>query len=208
MASPRAFSWARRVQPDLIRRLYASDAKGVQDEELVNEAGYAMNARCESIRIATEAHAGRPTCRQCRASIAHSGAKSETLVCASCGWSTTWGEYHKSYQRRQLVGGKAFSDFMEFLDVWPKARAYRDKLLAIDRLIHALHVDAKHGFARPAAVNLIEVNMREARELLQELAYGAQSTPGLAETRASWQATTESMAAVTRERWANRERQP
>jgi hypothetical protein len=96
----------------------------------------------------------------------HRWAKDEPMVCGECGWTTTWGEYLKSYQRRQLHGGKAYPDFMAFLEVWPKARTYRDKLLAIDRLIHALHVDAKHGFARPAAVNLIELNLREARELL------------------------------------------
>lgn len=66
MSSLLGFKWARRVQQDLIRRLYASDAKGVQDEELVNEAGYAIYARCESIRIATEAHFGRATCRTSR----------------------------------------------------------------------------------------------------------------------------------------------
>jgi hypothetical protein len=51
MPSENELRWARRVQQDLIRRLYALDAKGIEDEELVNEAGYAMYARCESIRI-------------------------------------------------------------------------------------------------------------------------------------------------------------
>ena len=205
MPSEPTFRWARRVEQQLIRRLYASDAKGIQDEELVNEAGYAIYARCESIRIATEAHYGRATCRQCRAAIERRNwPKDEPLLCGECGWSTTWREYHKSYQRKQLVGGKAYADFTAFLERWPVARTYRDKLLEIDRLIHALHIDAKHGFARPAAVNLIEVNMREARELLRELAYGAQSTPGLAETRASWETTTDSMSAVARERWSKR----
>jgi hypothetical protein len=71
------------------RRLYALDAKGVQDEEPVNEAGYAIYARCESIRIATEAHAGRATCRSCRAAMPHRWVRDEPLVCESCGWATT-----------------------------------------------------------------------------------------------------------------------
>ncbi len=206
MPSDPAFRWARRVRPELIRRLYELDAKGVQDDELLNEAGYALYARCESIRIATEAHAGRPTCRECRAQMEHRWARHEPMVCGECGWTTTWAEYHKSFQRRQLHGGKAYPDFLAFLERWPAARTYRDKLLEIDRLVHALHVDAKHGFARPAAVNILEVTMREARELMQELAYGTASTPGLAETRASWQETTDSMLAVARERIANRQR--
>ena len=204
MPSDPAFRWARRVQPELIRRLYASDAKGVQDEELVNEAGYALYARCESIRIATEAHAGRPTCRRCRAQMAHRWVKHEPMTCAGCGWTTTWAEYHKSFQRRQLHGGKAYPDFLAFLERWPNARAYRDKLLAIDRLVHALHIDAKLRSFRPAAVNVIECNMREALQLLHELAYGAQSTPGVQETRAQWAATTASIGESMREYWSKR----
>jgi hypothetical protein len=205
MSDQTAFRWARRVQQELIRRLYALDAKGVQDEELVNEAGYALYARCESIRIATEAHFGRATCKRCRAVIErHNWPKNETLVCADCGWQTTWAEYHKSYQRKQLVGGAAYPSFLEFLERWPNARAYRDKLLAIDRLIHALHIDAKLRSFRPAAVNVIECDMREAQQLLQELAYGAQSTPGVEETRAEWEATVATIGETMRANWSKR----
>ena len=129
--------------------------------------------------------------------------KDNALVC-ECGWRTTWGEYLKSYQRKQLVGGKAYPDFLAFLERWPNARAYRDKVLAIDRLIHALHIDAKLRSFRPAAVNVIECNMREALQLLHELAYGAQSTPGVQETRAQWAATTASIGESMREYWSKR----
>ena len=37
MSTANSLRWARRVHPDVIRRLYASDARGPQDEELVNE---------------------------------------------------------------------------------------------------------------------------------------------------------------------------
>lgn len=183
-----AFRWARRVQPDLIRRLYALDAKGVQDDELVNEVGYAIYARCESIRIATEAHAGRATCRQCRAEMRHRWARNEPLVCESCGWTTTWGDYLKSYQRKQLHGGSGYLNFLAFLDRWPKARAYRDKLLAIDWLMHQCHSTAAFPLGRPIAVNLIEGNAHEVAAFLDELAYGAKSTPGLESTRDAWRA--------------------
>lgn len=199
MSTSNSLRWARRVHPDLIRRLYASDASGIQDEELVNEVGYAMYARCQSIRVATEAHFGRAACPLCQSVIQRPGwSKEELLVCA-CGWQITWDEYHQSYKRKQLVGGKAFPMFTEFLDAWPKQRTYRDKLLAIDRLVHALHVDATHGFARPGACNLIECNMREALSLMQELAYGDSSTPGIEETKSSFDATVGAMAARRRE---------
>jgi hypothetical protein len=87
------------------------------------------------------------------------------------------------------VGGKAFPDFLRFLDAWPKARTPRDKLLLIDRLVHALHVDARKRFFRPAAVNVIEGSMRDVNQLLRELAYGPGTTPGVRDTRESWSQT-------------------
>jgi hypothetical protein len=172
--------WARRVPQDKIRRLYTLDAKGIQDIELANEVGYAMLARCESIQTVTRAHAGRATCPRCRLVIPHTGGKDEKLVC-ECGWETTWGAYHKTYQRRQLHGGAAYGMFKDFLMRWPDARTYRDKLLAIDAVIHACHGEFKGGMGRPAACNLIEGTMRELAVFLDELAYGPQSTPGVAD---------------------------
>ena len=186
MSGEDGFTWARRVRPDLIRRLYLLDAKGIADEELVNNVGYAMYARCESIRIATEAHAGRATCRKCGAAIEHRWVRDELLSCP-CGWTTTWRAYLKSYQRKQLYGGNAYPDFLAFLERWPGARSYRDKLLAIDRLIHACHLPARMPWARPAATNLIEGTASELGAFLDELAYGAGSTPGLKDTRAEWE---------------------
>ena len=179
--------WARRVHRDKIHRLYLLDVKGVADEELVNDVGYAMYARCESIRIATEAHHGKVACRTCGSVIERAGYdKAELLRCA-CGWSKTWGEYLKSYQRRQLYGGHALPDFLAFLERWPHARTYRDKLLAIDALVHACHLPERMPWARPAATNLIEGTASELAVFLDELAYGPQSTAGLEEGRAAWQ---------------------
>lgn len=183
--------WARRVRPELIKRLYALDAKGIVDEELIDEAGYAMYARCESIRIATEAQAGRVTCPRCRAVIERAlqrdGASKAQLLDCECGWSATWGDYLKSYQRKQLSGGNAYPFFLEFLEAWPTKRSPRDKLLAIDRLIHSCHVADRMPWARPAATNLIEGTASELAMFLDELAYGPNSTPGVGETREAWQ---------------------
>ena len=199
MSKENGLRWARRVQQELIRRLYTLDAKGIHDDELANEVGYAMYARCESIRVATEAHSGRATCPMCKSIIVRAAwPKDELLVCV-CGWELTWKEYHKSYQRKQLVGGKAFPFFTEFLESWPKQRTYRDKLLAIDRVVHGMHVDMQHGFFRPAAVNLIECTMMEANAILHELAYGELSTPGVAETRTTYESTLAEIGARRRE---------
>ncbi len=186
MSGADELKWARRVPQHLIRRLYVLDAKGIMDEELVDEVGYAMYARCESIRTVTEAHAGRPACPRCGAALEHRWKKHEVLSCA-CGWEATWGEYLKSYQRKQLHGGSGYPAFLEFLERWPKAHTSRDKLLAIDRLVHACHGSARFGATRPTAVNLIEGTMHDVLGLLDELAYSDLSTSGTAETRAAWE---------------------
>ncbi len=179
--------WARRVEQHRIRQLYARDAQGIVDEELIDEVGYALYARCESIRAVTEAHAGRAMCHSCRAVIGHHWVRDEPMVCESCGWTTTWEAYLKSYQGKQLHGGQAFPAFEKFLERWPAARNPRDKLLEIDRLIHELHLNAEIvRFARPAAVNVIDGTMTTVIALLNELAYGDLSTPGMGEARAAW----------------------
>jgi hypothetical protein len=179
------------VRPEAIRRLYTLDAKGIVDEELIDEVGYAMYARCLAIQDVTRAHFGRANCPRCRSEVrrseedVRSWRKDERMACA-CGWSTTWGEFHKTYRRRQLVGGNAYPAFKGFIAAWPQARTARDKMLTIDRLIHECHEDAKERWARPAACNLIEGNMTEMIRFLDELAYGPQSTPGLEEQRQAW----------------------
>jgi predicted RNA-binding Zn-ribbon protein involved in translation (DUF1610 family) len=199
MSEKNGLRWARRVQRELIRRLYTLDAKGIEDDELVNEAGYAMYARCESIRIVTEAHSGRVTCPMCQSIIVRSRWRKGELLDCECGWQVTWGEYHNSYRRKQLHGGKAYPFFTEFLESWPKARTYRDKLLAIDRVVHGVHGDLLHGFFRPAAVNLIECTLLEANAFLHELAYGELSTPGVVETRSTYESALAEIGARRRE---------
>ncbi len=186
MVSAEQITWARRVSQDKIRRLYTLDAKGIVDEELINEVGYAMYARCESIRTVTEAHAGRAACRSCDAIMLHRWFRDEPLTCESCGWTTTWGDYLKSYQRKQLYGGTGYANFLEFIERWPKARTSRDKLLAVDWLIHACHARFKGSMGRPAATNLIEGTATQLVRFLDELAYGERSTPGVQENRKEW----------------------
>ncbi len=190
--------WARRVPQHKVRRLYALDAKGIVDEELIDDVGYAMYARCESIRTVTEAHAGRVACPRCASVMRHDWhIKDEVLTC-ECGWQAAWRDYLKSYQRKQLYGGNGYPAFLAFLETWPQARAPRDKLFAIDRLIHACHASARFGFGRTAAVNLIEGTASELLVFLNELAYGDGSTPGLSQTRDEWLRTVATL------RWGRR----
>jgi hypothetical protein len=191
MAGADEIRWPRRVRQETIRRLYTLDAKGIVDEELIDEVGYALYARCLAIQTATRAHFGRAACPRCRSEIKRASEdwrrwrKDEQMLCA-CGWSATWGAYQRSYKGKQLVGGNAYPVFKAFINRWPLARTPRDKMLEIDGLIHACHQDAKKRWARPAACNVIEGRMTDMIAFLDELAYGSRSTEGLNETRRAW----------------------
>ncbi len=134
--------WASRVNPVLIRRLYQTDARGIVDEELIDAVGFALYARCQSVLQATEAHAGRIICPECGSRVERDGVpwlKGAILDCASCGWHAPWEEYFKTYQHKHLVGGGAVGFHEEFVDRFRSATSPQEKMLAIDRLIHAYH---------------------------------------------------------------------
>ena len=111
----REIRWPPRVQKIKLRRLYEADAQGIVDTELIDDVGITLFVRCQAILEVAEAKAGRVRCPRC----ARQGqtmvierehqpgdARDEVLTCPQCGWQITWGEYAKSFRRRQLnVGG-------------------------------------------------------------------------------------------------------
>ena len=50
--------WAPRVPKSKIKRLYELDAKGIYDDELLDDVGYALFARCQSFITACQATSG------------------------------------------------------------------------------------------------------------------------------------------------------
>ena len=151
--------WAPKVSKHKLRQLYENDASGMCDEELLDDVGYALYLRCQSILEVTEAVRGRVKCHRCGWVIPH---RREALVrCAQCGWEVPWKDYQRSYQQKQLFGGAALPFFQDYVNRFPHAQAARDKLLFIDRLIHEFHWYQKANQdapepVRPTAANLIE----------------------------------------------------
>jgi ribosomal protein L37AE/L43A len=182
--------WAPRVPQQKVRRLYLSDARGLLDEDLLDEVAYGFFARCQSILTVTEAEHGTVRCPRCGQAIPHSGPKEEELRCPGCSWHTTWGAYLKSYQHKQLSGGSAVGAFAEYVRRLPEASSPKEKMLLVDWLLHEVHKTALSGeemcFWRPAAVNLIQGNMTQVILFLEELAAGPQSTPELRRALEDW----------------------
>ena len=132
--------WAPRIKQSLIRRLYETDASGIQDEELIDEVGWTLHARCASFVDAVEASLGRARCPGCGRIIAHDSMPDTVLRCAECGWETTWRAYFKTFQHKQLSGAEpVLVLFRDYMERFPKARDPREKMLLIDGLIHGFH---------------------------------------------------------------------
>jgi hypothetical protein len=186
-----AVRWAPLVEQGAIRRLYQTDALGIVDEAQIDAVGYALYARCRSILRATEAHLGRVTCPRCEHVVdrgATAGQQPEQVVCCPrCGWRVRWQDYFKTYQHKHLVGGGAVPFHQEFVDRFERARTPQEKMLAIDRLIHAFHWELVRQPARAAARELIYArSYKELLAFLDGLTYGDGSTAGLRESKADW----------------------
>ena len=178
--------WAPRVRPELIRRLYTGEAAGLLDEELLDEVFYAMRARCESIITVTEASEGRVRCPACGEIFLRQGEdKGEQLRCGACGWTLTWGVYHKTYQGKQLHGGGALPAIHAFLEGGSPAPTPPKKMLLLDALLHAYHWEAAQNPTRPVAVNMIQGTIYSMVALLEDLGFG--SDPQMREHYQQWQ---------------------
>jgi len=185
-------NWAPPIRQSKLYQLYRSNAGGVLDGELIDDVGYALLLRCRSVIAATEAHLHRRVrCPRCarRAEetiIFRQGDRHELLRCGRCGWQLTWGEYKRTISDHRLDGKGALEQFRAFVRSFEGARSDREKLIAIDRIIHEFHRDLREwselaGSApRPAAQNLLEGSQLEIIAFLDRLTYGDGS---LAETR-------------------------
>jgi hypothetical protein len=180
-------TWASRVTQKEIRRLYETDARGIYDEDLINEVGYGLLARCQSFIEANQACEGKVRCPQCSAIVRHERGKEDILRCA-CGWELSWREYFKTIQHRQLSGAEpVLEQFRKFVNTFPSVRSPQEKMLAIDCLIHGFHWFFKTNKpTRPVAVNLIEGRLSEVVAFLERLTYSDSSTPGIRQNYAQW----------------------
>ena len=61
--------WAKKVPPDKIKRLYEQDAKGIYDEELIDDVGISLYARVDSMLMVTSSNLGKAVCIECRTEI-------------------------------------------------------------------------------------------------------------------------------------------
>jgi predicted RNA-binding Zn-ribbon protein involved in translation (DUF1610 family) len=199
--------WPPRVTKERLRRLYASEAAGLLDEELLDEVGITLYLRCRAILDVDSAlHSGMVRCPRCdrerrETMVAREQASRRNpdppIVCPACGWATTWNAYETTFRRRQLNPGGATDYFRAFVDTYPRCATPRERMLAIDRLIHEFHYSLRTDPAmptRPAAVNLIEGRLTDIVPFLDALSEGI-VTAEMVSTRRAWE--------TTMDRWAS-----
>jgi hypothetical protein len=166
------------------------------DQDLLDDVGYGIYARCQALIDVVEAFGGWVKCRECGNVILRQGAnvgpvgdKAEVLTCDRCAWQTTWGDYHHSLSGKSLHACGCEDLFASFVREWPAVRSPQQKMLLIDNLIHAFHIwDGGFGeeLGAPVARNVIAATGSAVTALINELAYGMGSTAGLQETRQLW----------------------
>ena len=179
--------WAQRVAKSKIKRLYELDAKGICDEDLLDEVGYALYARCQSFIEACRATTGEVICPVCRIVIPHYLDKENLLKCPGCDWQLTWGKYFATIQHKQLSGAEPVLElYKDYVNKFPKANTNQEKMFYVDNLLHGFHWSVRYGPTRPVAINLIKGRLSDVIQFLDALSYGSGSTPGIIQNQTEW----------------------
>ena len=161
----RAVRWAPKLPVATIVRLYEADATMVRDDELVDDVGWRLLGRCQDVLLVSDSKVACPECGT-TFDVQWIGQPGERAsACPECGWSITAWEYHASFEHRDLNGAGARDAFAEYVSRFPRLTTYGEKMLAIDRVVHAVH---KTGGV--AARNLFEGRARDVLAALDLIA--------------------------------------
>ncbi len=179
-------AWAPRLRKAEIERLYRSCENGLLDEDLVDEVGYGLYARCESMLEVTEIlRTGRPKCPACKATLpSRNWEPDEMLVCPACEWKCPAQLYQKTHSRKNFSTGGHDEDLRAFMHKFRTSQSYGEKLVLIDTLIHYFHWASEQG--RPLATAFIEGNMKSTVAFLDRLSYGDSVPDAVHRTREEW----------------------
>ncbi|MBN1373437.1 MAG: hypothetical protein JW987_15980 [Anaerolineaceae bacterium] len=167
--------WAPKVRQVKIRQLYENDAAGMVDEELLQEVGYALLDRCQSIWLVTRREVECPRCGTVF-SLGEEGEgwkmRSGVQTCPKegCGWQTSAEEWHNTWAKKDLLGMAARDALAIYLRDFPRAKTAQERMVCIDQLIHAFHISLRDGqLNRSFANNLIEGSHQQVVEFLDGL---------------------------------------
>ncbi len=162
------FSWSPKVPRAKLARLYESDARMLPDEELADDIGFTLYARCLQGRDERLLHEkGKLSCHGCGAVLQ---GKRGLMECA-CGRQYLFRDCARSFRANNMPSGAASHIFGAFIDDWPRATRYAEKMRLIDGLIHEFHINLRSGVkGRFVGINLIEGTKKQIADLILSLA--------------------------------------
>lgn len=166
--------WAPKVRRAQIWQIYQNDASGVVDEDLLMNVGHALYERCRCVLMVTRGQVECPHCGNIFDVGRMEGIGAVQCPTPVCGWQVTPELYHATWRHQDLLGGNILADAETFVENYPHAHTCPERMLLIDRLIHAFHWDAVQDKPnRSAANNFIQGSHPEVVNMLERLA----STP-------------------------------
>ena len=164
---PAKIRWAPRLRPQLLKRLYDSDAGGFRDIELCDEVGMILYMRCRTFALVDR---NEVECPVCRTVFEVSPVGQTHCPGEDCSWATTHALYATSIRNHYAFPGQAMDAFLAFYHRYPMARTYTEKMLLIDQLIHSFHVNEKTGTpTKSIASKLLEGNKKAVVKFLDDL---------------------------------------
>jgi hypothetical protein len=161
----RRVRWAPKIPVAMIVRLYEADAMMLRDSDLVDDLGWRLVERCRDVLLVTDSKLVCPECGTTFQVPWIAEPDDRTSFCPTCGWSITAKDYHATFEHRDLNGAGARQAFADYASRFPRLRTYGEKMIAIDRLVHAVHQTGG-----VAARNLFEGRGREVLAKLDALA--------------------------------------
>jgi peptide deformylase len=170
-AHRRRLRWAPKLPVAKIVRLYQADATGIRDEDLLADVAWRLRERCRSILFVTTSRVACPGCGTDFSVRPHApatpywrppGPDDAPATCPACGLTVTVEEFLASIRHRDL--GAPAGQCREFLERFDAAASYAERLLAIDRLVHAVHRTGGVGVR-----NLFEGRAKQVLTTLDEL---------------------------------------
>ena len=112
------FKWAKKASRNDLLRLYQSDAKGMINEELLDEVGFTFYVRCKQAKEVMELlEKGKILCHHCGA-VLQAQSYTAPIKC-QCGYIYTYREYRRSCNAVNMPGGRATPIFENFIEKWP-----------------------------------------------------------------------------------------
>lgn len=162
------YHWSPKVSRRDLERLYALDARQMGDEALVDEVGFALYARCLQGRDERALiESGRMKCHGCGAILGYSTG----LIECACGQQYLFRDYMRAFRTNNMPSGSAAHIFQAFLNAWPRANGYAQKMRLVDGLVHEFHMNLVTGVkGRFVGVNLIEGTKKQIEQLILSLA--------------------------------------